>query len=271
MPSHRPPACLAILQDCLALGAILAATDSVAALQVISQDRFPLLYSVVFGEGVINDATSIVILGTIQARALQNNAACMDAWQHALNRTLRLLLLQHAPCCPHCLPAPNLLHPHRLLPPLPSACSPYPQKFGLDSSEDLTFGLVCIVLLDFCYLFIASALLGLAFGLVTAYCLRTFHFNHVSQARSAGQGGECPAVRCMQRSRGVNAAPSITSRRQAAQGRGGGCMQCSADCVWCCAADAPCRDSAWASLPSCWLLGAWLAGLPACLPAAPAP
>lgn len=38
-----------------------------AALQVISQDSFPLLYSVVFGEGVLNDATSIVILGTIQA------------------------------------------------------------------------------------------------------------------------------------------------------------------------------------------------------------
>lgn len=55
------------MQDCLALGSILAATDSVAALQVISQDRFPLLYSVVFGEGVLNDATSIVILGTIQA------------------------------------------------------------------------------------------------------------------------------------------------------------------------------------------------------------
>lgn len=106
--------------DCLALGSILAATDSVAALQVIQQDRFPLLYSLVFGEGVINDATSIVILSTIK-------------------------------------------------------------KFGLDSSEDLTLGLVCIMLLDFMYLFIASAILGMMFGLVTAYCLRTFHFHHVAQ------------------------------------------------------------------------------------------
>lgn len=64
-PSNSRPLCH--LQDCLALGSILAATDSVAALQVISQERFPLLYSVVFGEGVLNDATSIVILGTIQA------------------------------------------------------------------------------------------------------------------------------------------------------------------------------------------------------------
>lgn len=63
---------------------------------------------------------------------------------------------------------------------------PTQQKFGLDSSEDLTFGLVCIMLLDFLYLFIASALLGMAFGLITAYCLRTFHFHHVSQVGLPG-------------------------------------------------------------------------------------
>jgi hypothetical protein len=67
-PRLRAPAPLLPMQDCLALGAILAATDSVATLQVISQGRFPLLYSLVFGEGVINDATSIVVLGTIKAR-----------------------------------------------------------------------------------------------------------------------------------------------------------------------------------------------------------
>lgn len=55
------------------------------------------------------------------------------------------------------------------------------QKFGLDSSEDLTFGLVCIMLLDFLYLFVASTLLGMAYGLVTAYCLRSYPFHHVSQ------------------------------------------------------------------------------------------
>lgn len=65
------------LQDCLALGSILAATDSVAALQVIQQERFPLLYSVVFGEGVINDATSIVILGTIQVSRRMEQAVAV--------------------------------------------------------------------------------------------------------------------------------------------------------------------------------------------------
>lgn len=69
--------------------------------------------------------------------------------------------------------------------PAAAAC---PQKFGLDSSEDLTFGLICIMLLDFLYLFLASAVLGMMFGLVTAYCLRHFHFHHVSQACGAAAG-----------------------------------------------------------------------------------
>jgi hypothetical protein len=63
------------------------------------------------------------------------------------------------------------------------------QKFGLDSSEDLTFGLICIMLLDFMYLFAASTLLGMMYGLVTAYCLRSFHFHHVSQVQTVAAGG----------------------------------------------------------------------------------
>ena len=57
-----------LAQDCLALGVIFAATDSVAVLQVLNQDRMPLLYSLVFGEGVINDATSVALLRAVQVR-----------------------------------------------------------------------------------------------------------------------------------------------------------------------------------------------------------
>lgn len=53
-------------QDCLALGAIFATTDSVAVLQVLEQDRAPLLFNIVFGEGVINDATTVALLRTVQ-------------------------------------------------------------------------------------------------------------------------------------------------------------------------------------------------------------
>ena len=55
-----------MLQDCLALGVIFAATDSVAVLQVLKQDRTPLLYSLVFGEGVMNDATAVALLRAVQ-------------------------------------------------------------------------------------------------------------------------------------------------------------------------------------------------------------
>ncbi|MEW5304711.1 MAG: hypothetical protein WDW36_007303 [Sanguina aurantia] len=54
------------LQDCLALGAIFSATDSVATLQVLSQDTMPLLFSLCFGEGIVNDATSVVLLAAVK-------------------------------------------------------------------------------------------------------------------------------------------------------------------------------------------------------------
>ncbi|XP_030534750.1 sodium/hydrogen exchanger 1-like [Rhodamnia argentea] len=55
------------VQDYLAVGAILSATDSVCTLQVLNQDETPFLYSVVFGEGVVNDATSIVLYNAVQS------------------------------------------------------------------------------------------------------------------------------------------------------------------------------------------------------------
>ncbi|KAK7348197.1 hypothetical protein VNO80_22747 [Phaseolus coccineus] len=54
------------LGDFLAIGAIFSATDSVCTLQVLNQDETPLLYSLVFGEGVVNDATSVVLFKAIQ-------------------------------------------------------------------------------------------------------------------------------------------------------------------------------------------------------------
>ncbi|KAG9128731.1 hypothetical protein Leryth_021469 [Lithospermum erythrorhizon] len=54
------------IQDYLALGTIFSATDSVCTLQVLNQDETPFLYSVVFGEGVVNDATSVVLFNAIQ-------------------------------------------------------------------------------------------------------------------------------------------------------------------------------------------------------------
>uniref|UniRef100_A0A0D9WPS6 Cation/H+ exchanger transmembrane domain-containing protein n=1 Tax=Leersia perrieri TaxID=77586 RepID=A0A0D9WPS6_9ORYZ len=52
--------------DYLALGAIFSSTDTVCTLQVISQDETPRLYSLVFGEGVVNDATAVVLFNAIK-------------------------------------------------------------------------------------------------------------------------------------------------------------------------------------------------------------
>ncbi|CAA7015972.1 unnamed protein product [Microthlaspi erraticum] len=60
------------ISDYLAIGAIFSATDSVCTLQVLNQDETPLLYSLVFGEGVVNDATSVVLFNAIQRFDLTN-------------------------------------------------------------------------------------------------------------------------------------------------------------------------------------------------------
>jgi len=41
-------------------------------LQVLNQDETPLLYSLVFGEGVVNDATSVVLFRAVQTYNFDN-------------------------------------------------------------------------------------------------------------------------------------------------------------------------------------------------------
>ncbi|KAF5203588.1 Sodium/hydrogen exchanger [Thalictrum thalictroides] len=53
-------------REYFALGAIFSSTDTVSTLQVLNANETPLLYSLVFGEGVVNDATSVVLLKAIQ-------------------------------------------------------------------------------------------------------------------------------------------------------------------------------------------------------------
>ncbi|XP_054796708.1 sodium/hydrogen exchanger 4 isoform X1 [Prosopis cineraria] len=54
------------VQDYLAIGTIFSSTDTVCTLQVLNQDETPLLYSLVFGEGVVNDATSVVLFNAVR-------------------------------------------------------------------------------------------------------------------------------------------------------------------------------------------------------------
>ncbi|KAJ1435708.1 Protein Networked [Sesbania bispinosa] len=58
--------------DYLALGAVFSATDSICTLQALNQEETPLLYSIVFGENVVNDATSVLLFNAIQRLDLSN-------------------------------------------------------------------------------------------------------------------------------------------------------------------------------------------------------
>lgn len=49
----------------LQLSAILAATDSVAPLSLIKDTHYPDLHSILFGEGVINDAVALILFATV--------------------------------------------------------------------------------------------------------------------------------------------------------------------------------------------------------------
>jgi NhaP-type Na+/H+ or K+/H+ antiporter len=49
----------------MVLASILAATDSVAALTIVKESDYPKINSILFGEGVVNDALSILIFDTV--------------------------------------------------------------------------------------------------------------------------------------------------------------------------------------------------------------
>lgn len=54
------------LREILLFSSVIAATDTVAALTFIKEEKEPKLFAILFGEGVINDAVCIVIYGIIR-------------------------------------------------------------------------------------------------------------------------------------------------------------------------------------------------------------
>ncbi|CAI0447797.1 unnamed protein product [Linum tenue] len=76
-----------LVHTSVALGAIFSATDSVCTLQVLSQEDTPLLYSLVFGEGVVNDATSVI--GLLSAYIIKK----LYFGRHSTDREVSLMML----------------------------------------------------------------------------------------------------------------------------------------------------------------------------------
>merc|ERR1711871_1119788 len=63
------------------LGCILSATDTVAVLSLLDKQLVPTLYSTLFGEGVVNDAMSIVLyaaIGSVDFGRLNESTLYLD-------------------------------------------------------------------------------------------------------------------------------------------------------------------------------------------------
>ena len=54
------------LTDILSMCALLCSTDVIAAISMVSYDKYPRLFSLLFGESVVNDAVTIIIFNTVQ-------------------------------------------------------------------------------------------------------------------------------------------------------------------------------------------------------------
>lgn len=53
-------------KECLLLASVLCATDTVAALTIVKEKNYPTLNSILFGEGVVNDAVSILLFRAVE-------------------------------------------------------------------------------------------------------------------------------------------------------------------------------------------------------------
>jgi sodium/hydrogen exchanger-like protein 6/7/sodium/hydrogen exchanger 8 len=52
---------------------LLCSSDVIAAISLISFDKQPKLFSIVFGEGIINDAVSIILFNTVMKYTAKNS------------------------------------------------------------------------------------------------------------------------------------------------------------------------------------------------------
>lgn len=51
--------------EILLMCSLLCSSDVIAAVSLINYDKQPKLFSIVFGEGIVNDAVSIILFNTV--------------------------------------------------------------------------------------------------------------------------------------------------------------------------------------------------------------
>jgi sodium/hydrogen exchanger-like protein 6/7/sodium/hydrogen exchanger 8 len=53
------------MMEVLLMSSLLCSTDVIAAVSMLSPKKTPKLFSLVFGEGIVNDAVSIILFNTV--------------------------------------------------------------------------------------------------------------------------------------------------------------------------------------------------------------
>lgn len=53
------------LGECFIIASLLCSSDVIAAISIIKYDEQPKLFSLVFGEGIVNDAVAIILFTTV--------------------------------------------------------------------------------------------------------------------------------------------------------------------------------------------------------------
>ena len=81
------------LKQILLFSSVIASTDTVAALTFINDDDHPKLFSILFGEGVLNDAVCIVLYRIIKNFSFDNSAFTLWSVLSIINSFLILFII----------------------------------------------------------------------------------------------------------------------------------------------------------------------------------
>ena len=68
------------IAECLLLSSVLWATDTVAALAIVKESDYPTLNSILFGEGVVNDAVAILIFKAVEKMIEAGHSSSSSDW-----------------------------------------------------------------------------------------------------------------------------------------------------------------------------------------------
>lgn len=86
---HEPKSSMRLMtKECLLLASVLCATDTVAALSIVKEKAFPTLNSILFGEGVVNDAVAILLFHAVEAMILAEGGTKTNLKQRPVDQGL---------------------------------------------------------------------------------------------------------------------------------------------------------------------------------------